>query len=196
MTESVYRQWAQRIRKSDEDAFHELFMASYNPLIRFAYKYVKSTDTAKDLLQDVYTHLWQIRDRLDEEKSLKALLYQMTKNRCINQVNSHRSTRLDDLPLSAMPVEDGEPELPDNLDDSDDGELKHQLSKWIELLPRRQREAFKLSRFEGLDHHEIAGVLDCAPRTVNNHIVNALKVLRKHLNAWQNKRDSEYSGKA
>jgi RNA polymerase sigma-70 factor, ECF subfamily len=67
--------------------------------------------------------------------------------------------------------------------------LERQLTEWIEALPARQREAFELSRYEGLDHHEIAEVMECAPRTVNNHIVSALNTLREQLNNWKTERE-------
>ena len=42
-----------------------------------------------------------------------------------------------------------------------------------------------LSRYEGLSHSEIAQVMGLTPRTVNTHIVLALKDLRKRLGALQ-----------
>lgn len=183
---SEYQQWARRIRDSDEEAFHDLFMDSYQPLMRYALNFVKDTDVARDILQEVYAHLWDIRDRLDDQKSLKALLYRMIKNRCINYIRSQRSVRLDDLALSDQPSVN----MKDVASDKEqDEQLERQLTDWIEALPSRQREAFELSRFEGLDHNEIADVMDCAPRTVNNHIVSALNTLRKQLKKWKAERE-------
>ena len=67
-------------------------------------------------------------------------------------------------------------------------ELSEKFGEWIEQLPERQQEAFELSRFEGLNHEEIASVMDVSPKTVNNHIVAALKQLRSLY--------EEYSGKS
>ncbi len=180
---TAYQDWARKIRESDEKAFQELFMDSYNPLYGYANSFVRDGEVARDILQDVYAHLWNIRDRLDDEKSLKALLYRMTRNRCINQIGAKKTSRIDDLPVSEQPVADSET---DDENDYEEPELKQKLDEWIETLPDRQREAFELSRFEGLDHHEIAAVMECAPRTVNNHIVSALHTLRNHLEQWRN----------
>ncbi len=182
-----YQQWARKIRASDEKAFHDLFMDSYQPLMRYALNFVKDTDVAKDILQEVYAHLWDIRDRLDEKKSLKALLYRMVKNRSINLIRSRRPVRLDDVAPSEQPSEEMSPE---SIRSDSDGLLEKQLSEWIEALPPRQREAFELSRFEGFDHHEIAEVMECAPRTVNNHIVGALNTLREQLKQWKSQREN------
>lgn len=181
-----YRQWARRIRRSEEKAFQELFMDSYQPLMRYSLNFIKDTDVASDILQEVYAHLWEIRDRLDEDKSLKALLYRMVKNRSINHIRARRPVRLDDVAPSEQPSE----EMPaESIRMDSDDMLERQLSEWIEALPPRQREAFELSRFEGLDHHEIADVMECAPRTVNNHIVSALSTLREQLKKWKSEQE-------
>jgi RNA polymerase sigma-70 factor (ECF subfamily) len=63
--------------------------------------------------------------------------------------------------------------------------LDRRLRRWIDDLPDRQREALSLSRFEGLSHEAIAEIMDISPRTVNNHIVRALKSLRQNVHAYE-----------
>jgi len=48
-------------------------------------------------------------------------------------------------------------------------------------LPARCREVFIMHRFKGLSHKEIARQLNISPKTVENHMVNALLFLRKRL---------------
>lgn len=174
----AYQEWGRRLRKSDESAFRELFMDSYNPLMRYAKTFIRDEDAVRDILQEVYVHLWEIRLRIDEEKSLQALLYKMTRNRCLNHLGAKSPARLENLAPADQPTV--EPDTGET-DDDDGMALQRDLYQWIEELPDRQREAFELSRFEGLDHQEIAEVMECAPRTVNNHIVSALKTLRDRL---------------
>ncbi|MFB6272415.1 MAG: sigma factor-like helix-turn-helix DNA-binding protein, partial [Salinibacter sp.] len=45
--------------------------------------------------------------------------------------------------------------------------------------------ALVLSRFDGLSHEEVADVMDISPRTVNNHIVRALKHLRGRIRDYE-----------
>ncbi len=49
----------------------------------------------------------------------------------------------------------------------------------IDKLPPKCREIFKLNRFERMKYREIALKLDISERTVENHIANALKILRE-----------------
>jgi RNA polymerase sigma-70 factor (ECF subfamily) len=75
---------------------------------------------------------------------------------------------------------------------SESDERMDLLKNWITDLPERQREAFELSRFEGLDHDEIASVMNVSSNTVNNHIVAALKRLRDRYNVYLKEKKISY----
>ena len=51
----------------------------------------------------------------------------------------------------------------------------------LNQLPPRCRQVFILHRFKGFSHQEIADQLAISPKTVENHMVNALLFFRKHL---------------
>ena len=51
----------------------------------------------------------------------------------------------------------------------------------LNRLPPRCREVFILHRFKGLSHKQIAEQLNISPKTVENHMVNALLFFHKHL---------------
>ncbi len=125
--------------------------------------------------------LWQVRDRIDPAKSLKALLYQMVRNTALNHVRHakrHAADALDDLAFEPA-------SMPRPEEDFDTQVLETQLRRWIGELPQRRREAFMLSRYQDLSHVEIAGIMNLAPKTVNNHSVLALQHLRSRLLAHQ-----------
>src|SRR5699024_11721420 len=63
-----------------------------------------------------------------------------------------------------------------------EGQAGKEMLLLIHPPPGRQGGGLKVSRFEGLDHDEVACVMDISPRTVNNHIVSALKTLREQWN--------------
>jgi len=165
--------WGKKIKRSDQHAFDQLFRSVYPILVRFALRYTRDTAAAKDVVQDSFIKLWQKRTRINPEQSLKSYLYTMVRNKALNLVRdfsnvdmSHEITQYISEREQAEPI----------------GQEEEQLSafftNWIDQLPDRQKEAFELSRFEGLDHEEIAEVMNLSPKTVNNHIVAALRFLR------------------
>jgi RNA polymerase sigma-70 factor (ECF subfamily) len=173
--------WGRRLRRSDQRAYTELFRATYDPLYRYAWQFTHDQDTAYDVLQDVFLKLWQIRDRIDPKRSLKALLYQMVRNTALNQLRydkRHAADDLDDMLYEPASIDKHAADL-------DAGALATEMQSWIAEMPDRRREAFMLSRFQGLSHAEIAQIMDLAPKTVNNHIVLALQHLRERMLAYQ-----------
>jgi len=168
------RIWVQKISESDRKAFDSLFRCLYPRLVHFAFKYVHRKAIAGDIVQNTFVALWQKREDLDPQQSVKAYLYQAVRNRSLNYLRDHSKETVGLESVDSSQFESMENTNPQEESDH----LMDLLKEWICDLPERQREAFKLSRFEGLDHDEIASVMEVSPNTVNNHIVAALKHLR------------------
>lgn len=174
VTTEQFRDWSRRLRRSDRSAYAELFRATYGALFRYAWRYTRDDDAAYDVLQETYMKLWLIREDVDPDRSLKALLYQMVRNFALNHQRYNKRHATESLDIGfAEAVYDEQPD-----DTLDTASLKATLHDWIRALPPRRREAFMLSRYEGLTHEEIARIMNLTPKTVNNHIVLALQQLR------------------
>lgn len=173
-----------RLKASDRDAFERVFTALHDALFRYVRSLTNTQAVAADITQDVFVSLWEARERLDPSRSLEAYVYRMARNRVYNHQRDQRTHADKHAEMQAVTAldENGAP-LPDAKLHSD--VLEKNIKSWIEDLPERQREAFVLSRFNGLSHDEIAAVMDVSPRTVNNHIVSALKTLRDHVRAFE-----------
>lgn len=172
-------QLSKRLAESDRKAFQELFEEVNVTLIRFCWRYTKDEDASRDIVQDVFVKVWEKRATLDPDKSLLALMYTMVRNKALNlSRDSHYSDGID-----ADDVATGNDPAPDEQVDFD--MLEEHVRQWIDSLPPRRRQAFKLSRFEGLTHAEIATVMNLTPRTVNTHVMLALRDLRTKLQALQ-----------
>ena len=61
--------------------------------------------------------------------------------------------------------------------------LQRSIHGWIQELPPRRAEAFALSRYNGFSHDEIATIMGVSKRTVETHILLALRELRARLDA-------------
>lgn len=171
-----FEEWARQISRANTRAFDALFRAMYPGLVRFAYRYLKNRAAAQDIVQDCFVALWKTRHRLDQNRSLKSYLFTMVRNRALNELRD-RSEMFVSHETSLYHQDAAEP---DGTEGESADELESRMNQWIEQLPGRQKEAFQLSRYHGLDHEEIAEVMDVSPKTVNNHIVAALSTLRDH----------------
>lgn len=173
--------WCVRLNASDHSAFEELFQQLYDPLLNYALYLIKSRPAALDIVQEAFLKLWEKRETLNPDKSLKSLLYLIVRNLAFNH---HRDTASREAKLSNEPER-----VTTNVNTPDElfaaTALKGNMDRWIASLPERQREALILSRFQGLSHQEVAAVMNVSPRTVNNHLVRALKYLHGQIKKYE-----------
>jgi RNA polymerase sigma-19 factor, ECF subfamily len=171
-----------RLRLSDEAAFSEIFDSFHAPLLRYVRQILRDEDESYDVLQDVFSKLWEGRHELVVHTSLKALLYRMARNRALNVLRKN----------DRMIAESQMGRLPDVGDTTASaesvlvaGDLAGRIRDSISLLPPRRAEAFVLSRYHGLSADEISKLMDLSKRTVETHILHALRDLRERLKVFE-----------
>ena len=174
-----------RLIGSDKRALDELFRDMFPKLVGYAWKYTGQKESASDVVQEAFIKLWKIREDLNPNESVKAYLYSTVRNLSLNHIRDNSRVQTG-LKLADLNKEAVQPEV-EQRDETNKQKMKL-IKKWISELPERQQEAFMLSRFEGLDHEEISLVMNVSPRTVNNHIMQALKNLTEQ-------RDRHFSNK-
>lgn len=176
---------AVKIQQSKKQAFNEFFRLLYPQLVQYAISYTKDKSSAGDIVQDSFLSLWQNRNNIDPEKSLKAYMYMIVRNRAINYLRNHSveitkpDLEIENTVLTEEQAESGQRATM----------LSEKFREWIDELPERRQEAFELSRFDGLSHQEIATVMEVSIKTVNNHIVAAIKQLKNQYNQYQQELD-------
>lgn len=165
------------IRQDDEKAFAVLYERYSGALYVHAYGLIQNREDTKDLLQRVFTKIWDIRDTLHSEINLSAYLYQMLKNMFINNLAHSKvvDRYLDNLSEYAKTyVADTDYSIREK-------QLQACIQSEIQQLPPKMREIFELSRTAYLTHREIAEKLGISEKTVKNQITNALKLLKSKL---------------
>lgn len=167
------RQWLRRMQGGDEEAFEHLFLCYYDALCRFASRYVSSSDAVEDLVQDVFFSVWQRREALDPQQSLRAYLYKATRNEALKHLDrqerwARAQREVRERSLRRQPGE----KMQHN-------ELKAEMWKALDALPDRRREVFLLSRRHELTYAEIAELLDISVKTVETQMGRALQFLEE-----------------
>lgn len=163
------------IRNADHDVFTTLYSRHFQGLSLAALKYVKDVSIAEEIVQDIFLKLWETPADILNARSLKAYLYRAVINHSINYVNRQKNI---EQHHQRMAEELGHDHIENIIEDH---ALKEMLYQEIEKLPVQCRKVFKMSRFQNLKYREIAEQLNLSEKTVENHIVNALKTLRAKL---------------
>lgn len=172
----------ERLKKEDAAAFRTLFDNYYKYLVVTAHNILGDSETARDLAQDVLAELWNKRDQLQIQSSLKSYLRRAVVNKTLNYI---KSRRLDFNEPERSPNPPSEPAQADQLLEKED--LQALINQTIEQLPEKCRLVFTLCRLEGLSHKEIAKKLNISTKTIENQMTKSLKALRQALQAYQDK---------
>ena len=165
------------LRSGRDSAYEQLFKEYYKPLAVFASTYVEDIETGKEIVQDLFVHLYEKRRALAINSSIKSYLFKSVRNRCLNHIKHQQVVKMHHDQMKPV-VEESE-----NLEDLiRETELEHMVSKVVDQLPPKCKRIFTMSRVSGLSNGEIAQELEISKRTVETQISNALKVLREKLN--------------
>ena len=155
--------------------FEILFKKYFVPLTAYCTKFLKDTETAKDIVHKSFMNLWEKRDSLPDKKNIPALLYRIGYNLSLNYIRDNKKFNFGD----EYPNVEEENSFAD--EDIQASELAAAVAQTIREMPRKSREVFILSRYENLSNKSIAEKLEISIKTVEAHITNALKMLRKKI---------------
>ena len=171
-----------QLRAGEENAIALLFERYYEALCAFAVAYTSSSAEAEEVVEDVFLHLWEARERLEIRDSVKGYLYMATRNRALNHARHVRAERrwIDAAWQPDDPPGMGQA-LPSVEDDLHAAEFVRAVRDAVDRLPPRCRQVFLLHRQHGLTYIEIGTALEISPRTVENLIARSLRHLRKGL---------------
>ncbi|MBW8683207.1 sigma-70 family RNA polymerase sigma factor [Chitinophaga rhizophila] len=161
-------------RNRDADVFREIYTVYSEELYLLAYRWVKEQDLARDIVQGLFTYLWEKGPEIQITGNLRHYLYRAVTNRSINELK-RRARHVSEEALQWQADTGTLHEITDHL------LLQKEILRLSQELAPRCREIFLLSRFDGLEPSEIAARLDIAINTVYFQLAVALKHLRTHL---------------
>lgn len=160
--------------------FNWLFNEFYSLLCRFSMKYVLDKVVAEDIVQDLFLHLWEIRERLTSITNIKSYLYSSVKNRCLNYLKKQYPSGVteEDIDESGIKINlPGPEELLENK------ELEKIIEKALEALPEKCRTIFVMKKFGDLSHKEVAEKLNISVKTVETQMTIAFRKLTTFLSS-------------
>lgn len=166
-----------RIRQGDVEQFESLFRSSYVSLVRYARVIIKDSDTAEEIVQDLFFRLWQDRGKLKIESSLNGYLYRSVHNKCMHFIEHRKVIEKHAEEMSSMQQTTQE----DPSDILSYEELRGRVTSILKKLPDRCGQIFYMSRFEDMKYSEIAEKLSVSIKTVEADMGRALKEFRKEL---------------
>lgn len=165
------------IRNGNHDVFKSFYKKHYSALYRFMISRGMSHDEAEDLVQKAFIKIWDMRDGIDESKSLRAYLFQIAYSRMLNHIEYQ--SKFNDVEFPDNRTSDANPKQ-----DVDHSELLSLIKKKISVMPDKRGMVFELCFMKEFTYKEAAQTMNVSVKTIENHMALAFKDIRQSLIEW------------
>ena len=164
-----------RVKRGDKDAFVAIVHRHQNPLLNF-FRRMGVYNDAEDLVQDTLVRLFNYRHRYEPRAKFTTFLYLLARQVWIDTLRKSgrrrefTETLKEERAVAAQKSRHDEGLLAD-------------VEAALHELPEPMRMVIALSIFQGLKYDEVAEILDVPTGTVKSRMFNAIRRLRKNLDA-------------
>jgi RNA polymerase sigma-70 factor (ECF subfamily) len=164
------------IQQDNDRAFDELFERHWKRIHVFALNKTKSKEATADIIQDLFSSLWQRRHAV-EVSNVFSYLNAAAKYKCIDFITSEIEVR-----RSWEYFKKCIPEIEETtLQAIEFNDLMNTLEKSLDQLPEKSKQIFTESRFGGKSVRELSRIFNVTEKGIEYHITQSLKVLKLHL---------------
>ncbi len=169
-----------RARRGEPGAAARL-VRDHDAWVRSAiYAVTARSELVDDLVQQIWTRVWERLDTLENPEQFRAWLYSVARNTALDgsMADKRRRSRFTPLDDHAAPLDRRQP---GPLAAVARGELQATLVGAVQSLPALYREPFVLRHLEDWNYAEIGQVLGLSVETVETRLVRARRLLREML---------------
>ena len=157
-----------RVQQGDREAYSVLFSRYKDPLWSYMMRRTRDSEAASELYQETFLRLWRSAHTYKRDQPFRPWLYRVSNNLIRDRFrNSQRQVETIELNLeSTQPARRIDPIS--GLD----------LERAIQELPDTLREAFLLGAVHGLNHKEVANILEISPSNARARVSRARLKIR------------------
>jgi RNA polymerase sigma-70 factor (ECF subfamily) len=159
------------VSKPDFDALVEAHSAE---IFVYLWRMMGETAEAEDCLQETFIRAFRGYARLGSGSNYRAWLYKIATNVARTQFARRKHETMRRVEIDPTHLQSGD-SPPDELERR---EVFAAVLEAVENLPHKQRAAFMMRKYQGLDYHAIASVLGGTEDAARANVYQALKKLR------------------
>ena len=183
--DETLKQLIQDLIAGDPRAFNDIYRGYYLRLFNFANSYCRNQFTAENIVQDTFTSLWNMREKIEPEINLPGYLLTMVKNKSLNhlqriKVQDKAEERLQNNVMRELGLRHRLLTAcnPEEMFRSD---VQRIIKETLNTVSPQCRRVISMSRFDGLSNKQIATQLNISIKGVEFQITKGLKALRINL---------------
>ena len=186
----------EQIRDNDKTAFTILIETNKDQVFRIAMGFVHDRALAEDIVQDVFIKFWEIRNDFELTAKLSTWLYRVTANMSINAIRKNKLSSVfssfsnkkygdnDSQTYESTLNDEGQKSADDDFRQE---HIKVALKNSIDSLPKRQKMAFVLSKYQNFSYKEISEIMELSVSSVESLLHRAkINLQNKLFNVYKN----------
>jgi len=155
-----------------KEEFQKKVIPLGDKMYRMAFRLLGDSESAKDVLQELFLKLWEKRSVLNKLSSIDAFAYTVLKNKCLDKLRLQK-------PLVDVEILHSLGNNPEAVFDQIEG--LSEIRKVMQLLPERQRLIMQMRDIDGCTYEEIALFADTTENNVRVQLCIARKWVKEEL---------------
>jgi RNA polymerase sigma factor (sigma-70 family) len=155
-----------------KEEFHTEVIPLGDKMYRIAFRMLQDTEVAKDVLQELFMKLWEMRNELKKMTSIDAFACTVLKNKCLDKLRMQKDT----VDIDILKSEGHNPET-----DFLKSEGITEVRKLMQLLPDKQRLIMQMRDIDCCSFEEIALITDTTTNNVRVQLCLARKWVKEEL---------------
>ncbi len=172
---------------SGNQLYFKILVDKYQPMVlNTCYHFVRNKNDAEDITQEVFIEVFQSLNKFKKQSKLSTWLYKITVNKSLNFIRDHKKRRIFKSIENFFTYGDkSEIEIADISLQDEENELKQQrlimLREAIKALPKKQKTAFVLHKYENVSYKDIAEIMNTSLASVEGLIHRAKINVQKYI---------------
>jgi RNA polymerase sigma-70 factor (ECF subfamily) len=171
----------------DEETYIFLFREYYVSLCAYSRRYVGRKDVAEEIVSDTFMKIWENRERIEINTSIKAYLFNAVCNNSLNYLRKLKSkNNIVEYFNETISENIGFESISEDIEEQSliMENMGQKIEEAVSRLPEQQQKVFRLRRFEGKKTKEVAEMMGLSVKTIEMHLSKATLHLRENLKEY------------
>jgi RNA polymerase sigma factor (sigma-70 family) len=166
------------LRNNDKEALAVIYYRFFNLLLRRGLQISNDRELVKDCIHDLFLEIWINKTKLTTPLSVKAYLIVSIQRKLMRKLKKHRSqqTEIEKLPIEVVSSKEDQ-----IISEQQINEQQTLVSRAVNSLTKRQKEAIQLKFYSNMSYEEIAGMMKISTDSIYNLVSKAINNLQKGL---------------
>ena len=171
----------------DEETYIFLFREYYVSLCSYSRRYVGRKDVAEEIVSDTFMKIWENRERIEINTSIKAYLFNAVCNNSLNYLRKLKSkNNIVEYFNETISENIGFESISEDIEEQSliMENMGQKIEEAVSRLPEQQQKVFRLRRFEGKKTKEVAEMMGLSVKTIEMHLSKATLHIRENLKEY------------